>query len=74
MSMFLFFGGGASGGAAPVTLAAGDLTTAWCKHLATLAAPKNETERSTLTTAYSISSATDLSTVVARFLRTRTAP
>ena len=72
--LFLFAGAGTGGGPAPITLAAGDLTTAWGKHLGPLAVPKNETERATLTTAYTINAATDLTTVVRRFLNTRTAP
>lgn len=66
------FAGG--GGPVAITLLAGDLTTAWSKHLATIAAPVTEGERATLTTAYGISGATDNTTVIRRFLNTRTAP
>lgn len=74
--LLLFPGSGVLSGGGPgaITLAAGDLTTALSKWLDTVAAPENESVRSTLTTAYSISAATDATTVLSRWLRTRSAP
>ena len=75
MTLWWLAGAEGGGGPAAITLT-GDLTTAWAQHLAALnpAAPVNERERATLTTAYSVSGATDVTTVVSRFLKTRTAP
>ncbi len=74
--LLLLSGAGSGGGPAPITLASGDLTTAWSKHLSglTTVSPQNEQERATLTTAYVIDGGTDLTTVVRRFLNTRSAP
>ena len=75
--LFLLSGASSGGGPAAITLGTGDLTTEWRKHLDALhveGGRLNEGERVALTTAYSISGATDLSTVVSRFLKTRTAP
>ena len=73
MSLLLLFSGAGGGGPAE-TLASGDLSTAFAKWVATEAAPVNETIRADLTTAYGISGGTDLTTVVRRFLNSRTAP
>lgn len=53
------------------SLAQGDLTTAFAKWLAGEGVPKNEAVRAALTTHYSVAGATDLTTVLSRFLRDR---
>ena len=52
------------------TLAAGDLTTAFTKWLATKASPKNETIRAALNTNY-LTSYADIMKVLTRFLHDR---
>ena len=64
-----FFAG--AGAALGEMLAAGDLQTAWAKWLDTVAVPKNEEIRRRLSTHYGVSGASDVSTLIARFLRDR---
>ena len=74
MSLLLLFPSTGGGGGQTETLAAGDLTTAFKKWYPGEGWPTNETIRASLTTAYSISGGSDLTTVLSRFLKTRSAP
>jgi hypothetical protein len=67
--MLLLLGEQGGGGAGEV-LAAGDLTTAFSKWLATKGHPKNEAIRAALNTSYSTTYA-DIQPLVSRFLRDR---
>jgi hypothetical protein len=68
--LFLWLGTPGVGGGGGESLAAGDLTTAFSKWLATKGHPKNEAVRAALNTHYSTSYA-DIQPPVARFLKDR---